>query len=72
MKTTTRHKTNKLTRSRTASELVLHDVRGNAKRSHARYLELARASERLGDHVATEILYQHAEHYIRLAQESRR
>lgn len=66
MKTTTRSNTTKRTHSKPVSRLTLSDSAGSAKRSHARYIELARASERLGDHVATEGLYQHAEHYIRL------
>ena len=66
MKTTTRFNANQRTYSRTASEPSLSDAYGNAKRSHTRYIELAFASERLGDHVATESLYQYAEHYVRL------
>jgi hypothetical protein len=48
------------------------DDNSRAKKSLERYLELARASERLGDHVATESLYQHAEHYNRLMTSARR
>lgn len=64
MKTTTRSNTSKRTHSKSASGHT--DAFGSARRSHAHYLDIARASERLGDHVATESLYQYAEHYIRL------
>jgi hypothetical protein len=59
------------TSSRTTSGTALSDNYGQAKKSLERYLELARASERVGDHVATESLYQHAEHYSRLMTSTR-
>ena len=38
----------------------------NAKRSHERYMALARAAILAGDRVEAENFYQHAEHYFRL------
>jgi hypothetical protein len=38
----------------------------NAKRSHERYIALARAATLAGDRVEAENFYQHAEHYFRL------
>lgn len=40
--------------------------RDQAKISYEHFIELARASARFGDHVTTENLYQHAEHYVRV------
>jgi hypothetical protein len=37
----------------------------NAQRNHERYLTLARAEAQLGNMVAAENYYQHAEHYFR-------
>lgn len=59
------------TSSRTKSGPALWDHYGQAKKNQDRYLDLARASERVGDHVATESLYQHAEHYSRLMTSTR-
>ncbi len=42
---------------------------GNAKRSHERYMTLARTAESTGDATEIENLYQHAEHYLRLMRE---
>lgn len=41
----------------------------NAKRSHERYMALARAAETTGDATEIENLYQRAEHYLRLMRE---
>jgi hypothetical protein len=41
----------------------------NAKRSHERYMTLARAAETTGDATEIENLYQRAEHYLRLMRE---
>ena len=41
----------------------------DAKRSHLRYLELARAATLQGDPIAAENYYQHADHYFRVARE---
>ena len=41
----------------------------NAKRSHERYMALARAAESTGDATEIENLYQRAEHYLRLMRE---
>ncbi len=41
----------------------------NAKRSHERYLTLARTAESTGDATEIENLYQRAEHYLRLMRE---
>jgi Domain of unknown function (DUF4167) len=71
MKTRTRPKTHKRSDSKTASAPVLADDFGRAKKRREHYLELARASEQLGDHVATESLYQFAEHYSRLMASKR-
>jgi len=38
----------------------------NAKRSHERYMALARAATLAGDRIEAENFYQHAEHYFRL------
>ncbi|NNE85313.1 MAG: DUF4167 domain-containing protein [Alphaproteobacteria bacterium] len=38
----------------------------NAKKSHQRYMILARAAEATGDATEVETLYQRAEHYLRL------
>lgn len=40
-----------------------------AKLSHARYLELARESQRLGDKIEAENYLQHAEHFFRVMRE---
>jgi hypothetical protein len=74
MKPTTRFTTPKRAAGRslrTKSGPALSDNYGRAKKSLERYLELARASERVGNHVATESLYQHAEHYNRLMTSTR-
>ena len=72
MKRTTRFTDPKrVTSSITTSGPALSDNYGQAKKRLERYLELARASERVGDHVATESLYQHAEHYNRLVTSTR-
>ena len=41
----------------------------NAKRSHDRYMALARAATVAGDRVEAENWHQHAEHYFRLMRE---
>jgi Domain of unknown function (DUF4167) len=46
--------------------------RGNASRSHARYLLLAREATLAGDAIEAENFYQHAEHYFRVMQDSER
>ncbi|MGE0765734.1 MAG: DUF4167 domain-containing protein [Hyphomicrobiaceae bacterium] len=52
--------------TRCRPELISTNNFAEAKKRHERYLELAQASARLDDHVATENLYQHAEHYFRV------
>lgn len=42
---------------------------GQPKKSHERYMALARAAEATGDAAGIENLYQHAEHYFRLMRE---
>ena len=42
----------------------------DAKKSHDRYVVLARAAETAGDKIEAENLYQHAEHYFRLMQQA--
>lgn len=42
---------------------------GNARKSHERYMTLARDAEAMGDAAGIENLYQHAEHYFRLMRE---
>jgi Domain of unknown function (DUF4167) len=46
-------------------------VSHNARRSYDRYLALARAELQVGDRVAAENYYQHAEHYFRLMSSDR-
>jgi hypothetical protein len=46
-------------------------IRGNAHQIYERYVALAREAETGGDRVAAENLYQHAEHYLRVANASR-
>src|SRR5215467_4165683 len=41
-------------------------IRGTAHQIFERYLALAREASTSGDRVATENLYQHAEHYLRV------
>ncbi len=45
-------------------------IRGSAHQIFERYVALARETERTGDRVAAENLYQHAEHYFRIANAS--
>jgi len=46
-------------------------IRGSAHQIFERYVALARETERSDDRVAAENLYQHAEHYFRIANASR-
>lgn len=61
----TRRKSSKAPRRQTRSPADNNSI-GNIKKSHERYLTLARAAEAAGDAVGIENLYQHAEHYFRL------
>jgi hypothetical protein len=45
-------------------------VRGNATQVHEKYLSLAREAASSGDRVLAETLFQHAEHYYRVLNES--
>ena len=45
-------------------------VRGNATQVHEKYLSMAREAASSGDRVLAETLYQHAEHYYRVLNES--
>jgi hypothetical protein len=46
-------------------------VSHSARRNYDRYLTLARAELQVGDRVAAENYYQHAEHYFRLMSSDR-
>ena len=46
-------------------------IRGNAYQVFERYVALAREAATSGDRIAAENLYQHAEHYFRVANASR-
>jgi uncharacterized protein DUF4167 len=46
-------------------------IRGSAQQIFEQYVTLAREAAAGGDHVAAENLYQHAEHYFRIANASR-
>ena len=46
-------------------------IRGSAHQIFERYVALAREAATSGDRVAAENFYQHAEHYFRVANESR-
>ena len=46
-------------------------IRGSAHQIFERYLALAREATASGDRIAAENFYQHAEHYLRIANESR-
>ena len=46
-------------------------IRGSASQIFERYVALAREAATSGDRVAAENFYQHAEHYFRVAKESR-
>ena len=46
-----------------------HVTLASAKQSHARYLELAREAQRIGDRIEAENWLQHAEHFFRVMQE---
>lgn len=45
-------------------------VRGNATQVHEKYLSMAREAASSGDRIMAETLYQHAEHYYRVLNES--
>ena len=46
-------------------------IRGSAQQVFERYVALAREAATSGDRIAAENLYQHAEHYFRIANASR-
>jgi hypothetical protein len=46
-------------------------VRGTARQIFERYVTLAREAAMSGDRIATENLYQHAEHYFRISNARR-